>query len=228
MNNNGGFTSKTLREFFNDAEAPPGFIYFIDDEPVVQIDLFEKFYTLFWLGPTSLTTFIESFSHIVSDLKNSSPLIDSILIGPAFEGSVSVVVNQLRRSIDRPEMGTGTPRARYKKELQTIERSDTQTFDTLKNRLNNFVTPFLSDIVSIQSEVKTKFNNRDYEISLWADTQQSKKKNKETGITSNLPITNSLTELLENTCPTAKAMPRLDFDVFMSEIRSKIADRGYY
>lgn len=226
--NNHGFKSKSLREFFNDTEAPSGFVYFKDDEPVVQIDLFEEFYTLFWLGPTGLTTFIDSFSRIVRDLKNSSPLIDSILISPAFEGSVSLVVDELRPSLDTPEIGTGTLRTRHKKELQTIERSDTQSFDTLRNRLNNFVTPFLTDTISIQSEVKTKFNNRDYEISLWADTQQSKKKNKETGITSNLPLTNSLTALLKETCPAADTMPQQDFDRFMSEIRTKIADRGYY
>jgi len=226
--NNFSFKPKRLSEFFNDPNAPSGFVYFIDDEPVVQIDLFEEFYTLFWLGSTSLRTFIDAYSHIVRDLKSSSPLIDSILISPAFEGSVSVVVDQLRPAIDTPDMRTGTLRARYKEELQTIERLDTETFDTLRNRLNNFVTPFLPDTVSIQSEVKTKFNNRDYEISLWADTQQSKKKNKETGITSNLPLTNSFTELLEKTCPAAGKMPRLDFDVFMNEIRTNIADRGYY
>ena len=226
MNGDDALKSKTLREYLNDTEAPPGFVYFIDDEPVVQIDLFEEFYTLFWLGPTSLPTFIESFSHIVGDLKSSSPLIDSIIMSPAFEGSVSVVVDQIRPSMDPPD--TGPPRARYKKEFQKIERSDTQSFDTLKDRLDNFVMPFLTYTVSVQSEVKTVFNNRDYQMSLWADTRQSKKVNKETGITSNLPLTNSLTELLEQTCPAAGRMSRPDFDLFMTEIRSKIADRRYY
>lgn len=223
--NNFGFTSKSLREFFDDTAAPPGFVYFIAAEPVLQIHLFEKFFTLFWLGPTSLSMFIDSFSHIVGDLKTSSPFIDS-LMKPTFEGSVSVVVHQSQSFTDPPD--TGTPRAQYKKELQKIEPFDTHSFDTLRIRLNKVVTPFLPETVSIQSEVKTKFYNHDYEISLWADTPKSKKKDKETGITSNLPLTNSLTELLEKTCPAAGTMPRLDFDVLIGEIRTNIADRGYY
>ena len=232
--NGDGFKSKTLKEFFNDTEAPSGFVYFLNDEPVMQIDLFEKFYTLFWLGPTNPQTLINFFSDILSELKNSSPIINSIFSSPALAGSVSVIVDQgsliveSERFTDPPTAGPQTPRSRYKKEVQTLNWFDALGSDLLTRRLYNFITHFRTSAVSILCEVKTASNNRDYEVSLWADTQRSEKTDKETGITSNFPLTNSLMELVQETCPAARAMLQSDFDVFMSEIRSQIADRRYY
>lgn len=224
----GNIRSSTLTEFLNDSEAPPGFVYFMDDEPIIQIDLFEDFYTLFWLGPTSPETFISSFAHIVDDVKGGQPFTRFPTITPAFEGFASVVVDQWRPSTVLPPPQQGRRRARYKREIQGVGPSDTQSVYALKDHLYAFVEPFFSYTVSIQCDLKATFNNRDYQLSLWADTEESKKGNKETGVTLNLPLTESLTELIAQTCPAAGQMPRSDFDLLVRGIRGDISDRRYY
>lgn len=220
-------TSKSLREFYKEQEAPPGFVYFIAGEAAMQIHFFEEFFTLFWLGPTSLPMFIETFSHIVRDVRFGSPFLGVPTPDPlVFEGSVFVVVDQLQSTEGHPDRERRRPR--YWKAVEKIRGVDTESFDSLKKRLDGFVESFRWNKVAIQTEVKTKFNKRDYLVSLWTDTPQSEKKNKETGLTSNLPLTNSLTELVEKTCPAARKMAPADFNDFMTEIRSKIADRRYY
>ena len=228
MDGPGRTRSRTLTEFLNDPESPPGFVYFIDNEPAVQLDLFEKFYTLFWLGPTSPNKFISSFSHIVDDVKSGPPFDQSPTITPAFEGFASVVVDRWAGSMAFPEPQKRPKPARYRRNSQAVGPSDTQSVYRLKERLYAFVEPFTSDAVSVQCDLKATFNNRDYHISLWADTAKSKKDNKETGITSNLPLTESLVSLLSQTCPAASQLPQSDLDLLMRGIRSDISDRRYY
>lgn len=227
MNGN-SIRSKSLADFLNDDEAPPGFVYLMEGEPVVQIDLFDDFYTLFWLGPTHPETFISYFSRILDDVKSGAPFTRSPTVTPAFEGFVSAVVDGWEQSMTFPDPRKGPQSARYRRESQGIGPSDTNSAFAFKNRLYAFLGLSLSYTVSIKCDLKATFNNRDYQISLWADTEESEKENKETGITSNLPLTDSLKDLLALTCPAASRMPRADFDQLMRGIRSDISDRRYY
>jgi hypothetical protein len=228
MNGNGGIRSRTLADFLNNPEAPPGFVYFMDDEPVIQIDLFEDFYTLFWLGPTNPQTFISSFSHIVDDVKGGPPFTRFPAIKPTFEGFASAIVDRWRPSMVLPSPQQGRRPARFIREIQGLGPSDTRSVYTLKDSLYAFLEPFFPYTVSIQCDLKATFSGRGYRLSLWADTEESKKDDKETGITSNLPLTESLRELLALTCPAASRMPRSDFDQLVRGIRGDIADRRYY
>lgn len=226
MNGTGRISWNTLTNFLNDSEAPPGYVCFIDNEPAIQIDLFEGYYTLFWLGSTDVGTFVSVFAHVIDEVKSERPLRSWLAPKPSFEGFASVIIDRVKISMT---LRYPPEKPRYYKKSEPISSSDTQTIYTLKDRLYPFVEPDISSTVSIHCELKTTLRNKDYQLALWADTKESRKENKETGITSNLPITQSLEGLISRTSPAAGALASSDFDELMKEIRANISpERRYY
>lgn len=229
MNGDGRISWTKLTDFLNDSDAPPGYVCFIDSNPAIQIDLFEDFYTLFWLGSTDVETFISVFVQSIDEVQ-SEKLIrlrrSWFAPIPSFEGFASVVIDSREPSIS---LEYPQKKARYYKKSQAIRSFDTRSVDRLKDRLYTFVEPNISRTVSIHCELKATHRHGDYQFALWTDTEESSKGNKETGISSNLPITESLEVLLSQTSPAVKLLRRSEFDALMRDIRGSIfADGRYY
>src|SRR2546430_739061 len=64
----------TLRSFLKDPNAPEGQVYFIDNKPKLQIDLFANFYSVFWLGSADVETFQDSFINLLDEAKSAGSL----------------------------------------------------------------------------------------------------------------------------------------------------------
>lgn len=223
MNGFTDFDRKPLTVFLNNEEAPPGYVYLINSQPAVQVDFFEKFYTLFWLGSITVESFLSYFIEIFNKVKPRRSLLRP---HPAFKGFISIV--KKRHGVESAEQTNSSDKVLYSREYEPFIFYREADYLLLQDNVNTLTGPDISGVASILIELKAQYFNRELQFSLWADTNDSPKSEKEVGITSNLPLKSSTEDLLFRTSLIAKDMPRPECKQFFNLIRRDISQRGYY
>lgn len=203
-------SSKTLREFLGDSDAPDGYVYFSYDEPFVQIDLFKKYYTLFWLGAVDLESLPGDFSNLARAISLDTP--------QTFKGSLSIK-RKCRRTLDHD---------RFVEDNQPLEYHSGQQSLTNRKELSDFISPFALTTTFVNLDLRTYFYGREMRFTFWGDTTFSPKPEKEMGITSNLPISEAAKDLLKRSSSISQTLSGLDFDHLMEMIKDRVSGGGYY
>jgi hypothetical protein len=203
-------SSKTLREFLGDSNAPDGYVYFSYDEPFVQIDLFKKYYILFWLGAVDLESLPSDFSNLARAISLDTP--------QPFKGSISIK-RKCRATLDRDKFVEDKQPLEYRRGQQNL---------TLKKELSDFISPFAFTTTFVNLDLRTYFYGRELRLTFWGDTIFSPKPEKEMGITSNLPLSEAAKELLRRSSSINQTLSGLDFHHLMELIEYSVSGGGYY
>lgn len=209
---------RTLRSFLNDPNAPEGQVYFIDDKPKLQIDLFARFYSVFWLGSADIGTSQDSFINLLDEAKSAGSLF-------SHSGDVSSVLRGFVSVVKPRERGDG----RLIKQEEPMKYPTYEASVLLRRRLKVFLNAAEGQsATAIHIELKGSIRRREVRLALWADTPKSPKSDKEIGITSNLPFTDAFKTLLLQTSTAVNGLSAYDFDLLMYQLMSFVSNRGYY
>lgn len=216
-----GFTlrSKLISDFLPDAEGSDGFVFMLNNQPVVQLDFLSGTFTLFWLGSVGVDRFIFAFNDIFASLARKNP---SLLPKDRYTGTVSVVSKKGKDERNRSMFSRQAEPVNY-------DFSD-QRHDAYL--LRNSIQPLLgfdtTGVISIQIDLLRRRGLRhQFSFSFWADTSRSPKRDKELGITSSLALGDSFRHIMAETSPVLNEVPKPVFDELIQQISDHVAERGY-
>lgn len=210
---------RTLNAYLNDSEAPPGLVCFVYGKPLLQIDFFERIYTVFWLGSTDTESLFIDFIQVVNEkLLHDASWYPSLLRPPLLKAFLSVT----RMESVSDGVLLRRERARLRPTIQPQidpDRSE-ETLHLLRQPRR---------VAAIQIDLEFLQRRRPRYLSVWGDTNESNKKEKEVGFTLDMAIPESpaLRHLLLNTSTVFRGLPSADFDDLFETLRMSTAKRSY-
>jgi hypothetical protein len=194
-----------LRQFLNDFDASPGWVYMWDGAPFVQIHYRGGQYTCFWLGSCNAES-------IASGASAMTARINETIIRRGF-GTWSVKVRCAYKQ-------TGNPT-----DLYSVTESPFQSKirpSDLKDAVLQHLRPFTEASAFYVSLIS---NNVGHSLMVWGDSEISPFDEREVGFTSTLPIEDTALDLFTQTSSFVDRVPREETeDLFVNELPRRMKD----
>lgn len=197
-------SSKTLKDFWADIEAPNGYVFFLDQQPFLQVHFFKTCYTIFVHGSIdngAAHHFLGNLLYLFDDIERVSQKIDNFLV------EVSISTNNGHKFLFKEDLN-------FKKSPSSVDRimhpyyHHTPPYGIsplylIERYAFEYQLPATSININMTLKFKQDKNEKTkspniLEVAYWLDTDVSKKIDKDYGLTTSSSILQLIEPLTYN------------------------------